>query len=63
MRGDDQKQTAMFSYLTLAQRIPGFFSSLFSLCLASVKFSSTEYQIHSSFRSLPKPHLISVPKW
>jgi hypothetical protein len=22
MRGDDQKQTAMFSYLTLAQRIP-----------------------------------------
>jgi hypothetical protein len=22
MRGDDQKQTSMFSYLTLAQRIP-----------------------------------------
>ncbi len=22
MRGDDQQQTAMFSYLTLAQRIP-----------------------------------------
>jgi hypothetical protein len=22
MRGDDQRQTAMFSYLTLAQRIP-----------------------------------------